>query len=362
MSESRLRAVGLPGGPAFVDALQRAWDDGDAVLPVDRRLPIPARERLLATTRPAVWIDEHGSRPLDGGDPVEPGDALVVATSGTTGDPKGVVLTHDAVRASARITSAALGVDDDDRWLACLPHAHIGGLSVITRALITGTGLEVHDGFRASLVARSGATLVSLVPAVLDRIDASRFRWILLGGSAIPADRPPNSVATYGMTETGSGIVYDGRPLDGVELRVTDDQIEVRSPTLLRSYRDGTVPLEDGWFATGDAGEILADGTLRVHGRIGDLIVTGGEKVWPVAVEQVLATAPGVAAVQIVGEPDPTWGAVVTARVVPVDPASPPSLDRLRGVVEETLAPYCAPRRLELVEHLATTTLGKMKR
>ena len=121
-----LVAIDATGGPAFVSAVQRAWDDGDAVLPVDPRLPPPARERLLEA--------------LGAGLPVAAGDALVMATSGTTGDPKGVVLTHDAVGASALATSERLGVDPAvDHWLACLPLGHVGGMSVVTRALVTGT-------------------------------------------------------------------------------------------------------------------------------------------------------------------------------------------------------------------------------
>ena len=120
-------------------------------------------------------------------------------------------------------TSSALAVDPStDRWLACLPLAHVGGLAVVVRALLTDTPVEVHDGFEATAVeaaAQQGATLTSLVPTALARIDPSAFRAILLGGSAMPAQRPPNTVATYGMTETFSGVVYEGWPLDGVELR-----------------------------------------------------------------------------------------------------------------------------------------------
>src|SRR5262249_6086077 len=142
----RLVALDLPGGPGFVDALRRAWDDGDAVFPLDRRLPAEARAGLLARMGAACVITHDGERALAGGVPVEPGDALVMATSGSSGEPKGVVLTHEAVTASAEATSRRLEVTGADHWLACLPLSHVGGLSVVTRALHTGTRLTVLDG------------------------------------------------------------------------------------------------------------------------------------------------------------------------------------------------------------------------
>ncbi|HEY3484468.1 MAG TPA: AMP-binding protein, partial [Ilumatobacteraceae bacterium] len=297
---------------------------------------------------------------LAGGRPVEPGDALVIATSGTTGAPRGVVLTHAAVAASAAASSARLDVTADDHWLACLPLSHVGGLSVVTRALHADTRLTVLPGFDAAAVDAVGASLVSLVPTALRRVDAARFRRILLGGSRPPADRPANCVTTYGMTETGSGIAYDGVPLDGVDIRVVDGEIHVRGPMLLRAYRDGTVPLVDGWFPTGDLGWLAPDGRVVVEGRRGDLIITGGENVWPEPVEDLIRQLPGVADVAVAGESDPEWGQIVTAYVVP--DGVPPTLEQLRDHVRAHLAAYHAPRRLVLLSELPRTALGKVPR
>lgn len=340
-------------GAAFVEGLQRAWDAGDAVLPVDPLLPAPVRARLLAAAR--------------ADDPVESGDALVVATSGTSGEPKLAVLTHEAVAASAGATSARLAVDSQrDRWLACLPLSHVGGLSVVTRAVLSGTPLMVHDSFDADTAmtaAADGCTLTSLVPTALARIDPSAFRTILVGGQAPSADRPANVVVTYGMTETGSGVVYDGVPLDGVDVRIaTDGEIELRGPMLLRAYRDDSDPkTAESWLPTGDIGELL-DGVLSVHGRRDDLVISGGHNVWPAEVERVLRSHPAVADVAVVGRPDAEWGERVTAVIVPADAAAPPSLAELREHVREQLHPRSAPTALELRNSLPRTASGKLRR
>ena len=150
--------------------------------------------------------------------------------------------------------------------------------------------------FDPAAVQPSPATLVSLVATALRRIDPTRFRRIVLGGAAPPDDLPANVVTTYGMTETGSGVVYDGVPLDGVEVRIADDgEIHVRGPMLLRAYRgaDADVdPRANGWLATGDLGRWLPDGRLAVDGRRGDLIISGGENVWPEPVERAIRRRP----------------------------------------------------------------------
>lgn len=364
-----LVALLLPGGPAFVDALVRTWDEGNAVLPLDPRLPRPALDTLLTALRPAVVVDEHGQRHRrDDGLPVAPGDAVVVATSGSTGTPKGVIHTHASVAASATATNAGIGTDPaTDRFLCCMPLNHVAGLSVVTRALLSGTPLEVLAAFDAVEVERAarerGATITTMVPTALLRIDASLYRRIVVGGAAPPETLPPNVLVSYGLTETGSAIAYDGWPHPGVEVRVVDGEIHVRGPMLLRAYRDGTDPKDaDGWFATGDRGALGDDGRLAVHGRADDLIITGGENVWPATVEWALHDHPDVADVAVVGRPDPEWGQVVTALVVPARPATPPSLDGLRVWVKDRLPAHCAPRRLEVVTEVPRTLLGKVRR
>jgi o-succinylbenzoate---CoA ligase len=362
---NRLVAIDRPGGPSFVDALQQIWLDGDAAFPVDRRLPAAHQRALVVAMGCAAVVDDTGEHAINEGRPVESGDALVVATSGSTGEPKGVVLTHEAVEASARATTSRIGQHGDDHWLACLPLAHVGGLAVITRALTMGIALTVIPSVDREAVAhvvRNGATLTSLVPTALTRLDASAFRTVVLGGSRPPGGIPANCVTTYGLTETGSGVVYDGVPLDGVEIRIDNDGVvHLRGPMLLRAYRNGRDPKDaDGWFATGDLGHLDDDGRLVVQGRRGDLIITGGENVWPDTVETALADHPRIADVAVAGRPDPEWGHAVVAFVVPN--GEPPTLAELRAHVRERLAPFAAPKRVVIVDHIPRTAVGKPRR
>jgi o-succinylbenzoate---CoA ligase len=359
---ARLVALDLPGGAPFVDALQRVWERGDAVFPLDRRMPPAGRVALLAAMRPAALIDADGEHTLEGGAPTDGGDAAVLATSGSTGTPKGVILTHDAVAAAARATSARLAVTTADTWLACLPLAHAGGFSVVTRALLTGTPLVVHDGFDAAAVDAADATLTSLVPTALARIDASRFRAIVVGGSRPPAHLPANAVTTYGLTETLGGVVYDRRPLAGVELRVAaDGEVLVRGAMVTRGYRDGSTPVDTaGWLHTGDLGSVDAAGRLQVAGRRAELIITGGENVWPEQVERAIAGMPDVADVAVAGVPDPEWGQRVVAWIVPA--GDPPSLAAVRDAVGEVMPRFAAPRQVLLVAQIPRTALGKVAR
>ena len=367
---AELVALAMPGGPAFVDQLRRAWDAGDAVFPLDLRLPPGPRDEALAAAAPTLLVDPDGTRHrLQTGRAVDDGTAVVVATSGTTGSPRAVVLGHPAVAASADATSRRLGVDPSrDHWLACLPLAHVGGLSVVLRALHTGTPLSVLAGFEVAAVdeaRRGGATLVSLVPTALRRMDVGGFRVVVLGAAPPPAERPANTVSTYGMTETGSGCVYDGVALDGVEIRVTEPagEILLRGPMVARTYRDGTPVVDaEGWLHTGDGGRIDTNGRLAVDGRLGDVVNTGGEKVWPAPVETVLRQHPGVRDACVVGIPDPEWGQRVVAAVVVTDPAEPPDTDELAGLVRASVSPWAVPKQFHVLPALPTTSLGKVRR
>ncbi len=370
----------------FVDALRAIWDTGDAAT-LDRLPAAAASDARRAAAKRIVGSDGE-QHAMPDGLPVDDGDALVVATSGTSGQPKGVVLTHEAVSSSAWATSERLAIDPGRHtWLACLPLAHIGGLAVVTRALLTGTPLVVMPGFEADVVEAAGrtgrVTHVSLVTTALGRLDPAAFTCVLLGGSKVPTSLPPNVVSTYGLTETGSGVVYDGHPLEGVEVAVRrpdgtfsaagadgpveqEGEILIRGPMLLRCYRDGTdgrVTGPDGdasWFGTGDAGHWAADGSLAVSGRMDDVITTGAEKVWPDVVERVLSAHPDVAEVAVWKRSDPEWGERVVAWVVPTDDA--PSLDDLRRVVADAIAPWAAPKELVIVDDLPRTASGKVRR
>ncbi len=377
---NELVAIDLPGAE-LVSAVLAAWDAGDAVIPLGTRHPSEHKQQIIDAAMPTSLIDRAGRHTLGSGQEVEPGDAVVIATSGTTGTPKAAVHTWEAIETAAFMTSAGAASTPESKWLACLPLNHVGGFSVITRALTTGAELEVHDQFVAAAVEEApdrGATHVSLVPAAMHRIDASRWERILLGGSAIPADRPANSIATYGMTETFGGVVYDGLPLNGVSIRIIAPSgfadrettggdagtIEISSPTLMRGYRHpgGTVSTPQ-WFPTADLGSLDAEtGMLTVFGRSDDLINSGAEKVWPADVERCLKALTSVADAAVLGVPDPQWGQAVAAVVVPGDKRNPPSLEMLRSAVRETMPAHAAPKFLALTDEIPRTSLGKPAR
>lgn len=361
-----LVAIDVERAADALSILRDVWDSGDAAIIVDQRLPGAAKRQLLNGIGVHSVANTRERRPLSpSSEPMLDGDALVIATSGTSGEPKGVVHTHASLRAASIATSAALGCGAEAHWLACLPLAHIGGFGVITRAWHTGARLTVLDSFDPAIVDASDATHVSLVATAMRRIDTSRFSRVLLGGSRPPSELPRNVVTTYGLTESCGGIVYNRRPIPGVEVRIAEDgEVLLRGPMLMARYRGESVPEHPvdsaGWLHTNDIGSIT-EGELHVQGRRGDLIVTGGEKVWPDAVEQVVAAHPDVAECAVAGVEDAEWGHIVTVWVVP-QPGSAVTLDAIRGHVAQSMPRYCAPKRMITVEAIPRTALGKVAR
>ncbi|MFZ0179042.1 MAG: fatty acid--CoA ligase family protein [Candidatus Dormiibacterota bacterium] len=375
-----IAAVTLKPGAAWLPVLRRAREMGAAILPIDVRLSKPERAALVAIAQPTVIADEAGIRRSDG-EPIDPEIAVVIATSGTSGQARLAELPAVAVEAAVVASATAIDARAEDRWLACLPPAHIGGLLVLERHLLLGAPITFRRRLTRSVVARLGdARFTSLVPTQLARLldagaDLARFRAILVGGSGMDAElttRAANAglrvVPTYGMTETCGGVVYAGRPLAGVEVRAARwGELLVRGPTLMRGYRlDPAASLAafepGGWLRTGDAGEVDTDGTVRVHGRIADVIVSGGEKIWPAEVETALMSHPDVAGVLVSASPDREWGQRVVVRVVPRYRSNPPTLESLRDHAAQTVARHKLPRELILVERLDRTALGKIRR
>ncbi len=354
-------------------------------------LRVPAlllHPRLTADERAALVAEARRAAPG-----AHPDAAVVIHTSGTTGRPRGAVLTRAALAASAAASAANLGWEPDDRWLACMPIARVGGLSILTRCLAARRTAVLAGGFDAATLpaalAGERVTLVSLVPTMLARLlDAhpgwrppAHLRAVLVGGAEAPAallrhaaSRGVPVVLTYGMTETCSQVVATpyaerfapagcgtGRVLPPAELRVVAGRIEVRGPMLMAGYLDAPPLPPSAWFDTGDLGELDARGCLTVHARRTDLIVTGGENVYPAEVERALERCPGVAAAAVFGLPDDAWGQTVAAALV-VAPAGAPSDDDLRAFIRARLAPHKRPRRVCRVLHLPQTAAGKLDR
>ena len=367
--KSDLIAVIAPPSAAWLTWIREAWDAGAAVLPVDHRLSRDEQDALIARARPTAIFDGAQFLRVDG-EPVADGVALVMATSGSAGEPKTAELTQDALRAAVLASAERLVVTAADSWVCCLPVAHMGGMLVLLRHLFLGANVQVQAHFDPVGLARSGASCTSVVPTMVARIHSvgetlSRFKVVLVGGAALTEEmRGDPLVATYGMTESCGGVVYDGRPLDEVGVRIgDDDEIQLSGPTLMRGYRlSNSQPFtSDGWLRTRDAG-VFSDGVLQVFGRLDDVILTGGEKVWPQEVEEALRSLDGVADVAVVGRSDPEWGSAVTALVVPLDAAAPPTLDALRAHCADRIARFKAPRALEILERIPRTPSGKIAR
>jgi O-succinylbenzoic acid--CoA ligase len=358
------RHLTVVAAPDFSPGHLRAALDGTAPLAVLPAGPPAAVDAALVALRPEM--------------PLEPGADLVVVTSGSTGGSRAVLLSASALRASA--TAALNRIGGPGHWLLALPVSAVGGLQVVCRSVLAGSEPTVlaRDEPLSAAVARmpAGRRYTSLVPTQLRRFLAREpeilraFDAILVGGAATDADLLARAgdegvrvVTTYGMTETAGGCVYDGEPLDGVRLRVTDG-VELAGPTLALGYRldpDGTAEaFAGGWFRTRDAGE-LSGGRLTVTGRLDDVVVTGGVNVAPAAVEAALRAHADVADAVVFGRPDEEWGQRVVAVVVPA-PGAVPTLDVLRPWVTGRLGGPAAPRELHTIAVVPTLHTGKPDR
>jgi O-succinylbenzoic acid--CoA ligase len=353
---------------------------------------LPALERVLDGRESALVAvlagHESELRALRVGERVDDDVALVATTSGTTGPPKGALLTAAALTASASATHARLG--GLGSWLLALPPYHIAGLQVLVRSALAGSTpveLDVSAGFdpgelpnavRRLAPGRRYTSLVAaqLVKALTDPAAAAALAEldaVLLGGG--PAPRPVLDAAaaagiavvrTYGMCETAGGCVYDGVPLDGVRLRVrSDGRIVIGGATLAKGYRNPVDPdpfAEPGWFRTDDLGAVDDGGVLTVLGRADDAISTGGLTVLPQPVEAALCTHPAVDDCAVFGVADDRLGQRVVAAIVVRDGFPPPTLDELRAHVAHTLDATAAPRELRIIDALPRRGIGKVDR
>lgn len=373
---SLLQPLPVPSGPAvtrILPALERALSGAGPAL-----LPVPAGD-----DRETARLTEA----LGPGDPIDGDIALVVATSGSTGVPKGAQLSASALTASGNATHERIG--GTGSWLLALPAHHIAGLQVLLRSLLSGTDpvvVDVTSGFDPAVLPDAVGAMTgprrytSLVPTqlikALDHPGATAaladLDAVLLGGAATPApvlDRARAAgitvVRTYGMSETCGGCVYDGVPLDGVQVRLEEGtgRVLLGGRVLASGYRglpDHPAFAEPGWFRTDDAG-VRVDGVLRILGRLDEAISTGGLTVVPQVVEAALVTHPDVAEVAVFAVPDPRLGQRVAAAVVPAAGRTP-SLRSLREHVVASLDVTAAPREVHLLDALPLRGPGKVDR
>lgn len=328
----------------------------------------------------------------------------IVFTSGTTGTPKGAQITWFNQFASAQASAQRLGASEDDRWLLTLPLYHIGGMAIPFRAALSGAAVVEFDlskGFDAArlmvALTEHAITHVSLVPTMLHRLleagltGTPHLRCILLGGAAASPELLARTFAaglpvapTYGLTEACSQVATlppgaaprkpgsVGRPLPGLTVTIVRDdrvsaapgeigEIIVRGPTVFAGYLNAPDDrtLQNGALHTGDLGYLDAEGNLFVVQRRTDLIVTGGENVYPAEVEAVLRQHPAVAEACVVGLPDAEWGQRVAAAVVP---RAETDVAALETWCRARLAGYKCPRQIRIVNNLPLTASGKVIR
>jgi O-succinylbenzoic acid--CoA ligase len=365
------------------------------------RLTTAERTRLLARVAVDLTIDEHwadNELPAATGEwPAGAPDSAPLAilfTSGTSGEPKAVVLSRKAFAVAAAASAENLGWREDDRWLLTMPLAHVGGLSIPLRCLAARRPIVIQpwtSGVESVIATleRERVTLTSFVPAMLMSVLEkaadlpSSLRAILLGGDRAPpslldAARTRNVpvLTSYGMTETCAQVVTQspgeapdvaagvGHPLPGVEIAIVDGEIHVRSGTLLSGYLEGDAlisPLTgEGWLPTGDRGEIDASGRLFVLGRKKELIITGGENVDPREVEDAILEHPAIANAAVFGVEDDRWGEIVAAAIVPRGEG--PNLTELTEFFTTVLAAHKRPRRIAFCDVIPLTASSKTDR
>lgn len=378
--------------------LYALFEMGTPALLVHPRLTDVERASLLERTKVGYTLDEAPPPPaqtIDSVVEVDPDQTLaVVFTSGTSGAPRGALLSRRAFVASARAHASNLGWQDGDRWLLTMPPAHVGGLSILTRSLIARRCVVLDPGpFDArtlpATMSRHRVTLLSVVPTMLRRLIECDPPWrphpelraVLVGGAPFPDPLRARAIelgipvlGTYGCTEACSQVATQtheqgsspgaGSPLEGIEVRIRNDEVQVRGQVTMDGYLDGTRSsdtwTEDGWLRTGDLGEIGADGQLQVRGRRDDVIISGGENVSPLEVEAWLESMPGVVSACVFGVRDDEWGQrVVAALVVQRDAYDE---DALRDRMVRELAGYKRPKEIALLDALRLNRAGKVDR
>jgi malonyl-CoA/methylmalonyl-CoA synthetase len=348
----------------------------------------------LLVVGPDVDLPDGTAPALDQAGPAD--DALICYTSGTTGVPKGAVLSHGNLLAGAEAVRLAWRWDEADRLVLALPLFHVHGLCIgLHGTLLAGASAVLVPRFEAGAVLDAAtdhdATLFFGVPTMYARLAASpraaelgRLRLCVSGSAPLAAAlferlaelSGQRVLERYGLTETlmNASNPYEGErrpgtvglPLPGVLLRLASDgEVLVRGPSVFTGYwrdPDATAAAfdPDGWFRTGDLARFDERGYLRIEGRSKELVISGGYNVHPREVEEVLLTHPGVAEAAVTGTPSEEWGEVVTAWVVADGP--PPAPDELIAFAAERLAPYKRPRLVHYLDALPRNALGKVQR
>ncbi len=393
--------VGLRAGnsAAYALAVHALMRIGAVIVPINTRLTDPEVDWQTRDAGVRLTLDEddlsgllaaRGPRALNRQFVMDEWHSIVY-TSGTTGRPKGAILTYGNVWWSATASVLNLGLREDDVWLACLPLFHVGGLSILLRGVICGIAALVQPRFDPAEVNRAiedqQVSIVSVVSTMLDRMLREHgerpyppsLRCVLLGGGPAPLpllERAANLglpvVQTYGMTETASQLTTlapedalrklgsAGKPLMGADLRLkADGEICVRGPNVSPGYLNH--PPRQDWLETGDVGYLDDDGYLYVLDRRDDLIVSGGENVYPAEVEAALLAHPAVVEAAVIGVPDAEWGSRVHAVVV-LKPGVEASPDDLLAHCRDSLAGYKVPRHVEFRSALPRNAAGKLLR